>query len=142
LEFKTMAKRLSDVAKSLNWETRGDAAPVVAGVVIPESNELLGKVLVVTSVNEAVAELGKLQSFVIAPHFDGEPGRSRVAGLAVVTNKADGSVMYMSREIFLDNKVVSVINSGKPIVCHACLARRFSRSTALILRYGDRVIPC
>jgi DNA polymerase-1 len=90
----------------------------VAGVVIPESNELLGKVLVVTSVNEAVAELGKLQSFVIAPHFDGEPGRSRVAGLAVVTNKADGSVMYMSREIFLDNKVVSVINSGKPIVCH------------------------
>jgi DNA polymerase-1 len=118
LEFKTMAKRLSDVAKSLNWETRGDAAPVVAGVVIPESNELLGKVLVVTSVNEAVAELGKLQSFVIAPHFDGEPGRSRVAGLAVVTNKADGSVMYMSREIFLDNKVVSVINSGKPIVCH------------------------
>ena len=118
LEFKTMAKRLPDVAKSLNWETRGDAAPVVAGVVIPESNELLGKVLVVTSVNEAVAELGKLQSFVIAPHFDGEPGRSRVAGLAVVTNKADGSVMYMSREIFLDNKVVSVINSGKPIVCH------------------------
>jgi DNA polymerase-1 len=79
---------------------------------------LLGKVLVVTSVNEAVAELGKLQSFVIAPHFDGEPGRSRVAGFAVVTNKADGSVMYMSREIFLDNKVVSVINSGKPIVCH------------------------
>jgi DNA polymerase-1 len=118
LEFKTMAKRLSDVAKSLNWETRGDAAPVVAGVVIPESNELLGKVLVVTSVNEAVAELGKLQSFVIAPHFDGEPGRSRVAGLAVVTDKADGSVMYMSREIFLDNKIVSVINSGKPIVCH------------------------
>jgi DNA polymerase-1 len=90
----------------------------VAGVVIPESNELLGKVLVVTSVNEAVAELGKLQSFVIAPHFDGEPGRSRVAGLAVVTDKADGSVMYMSREIFLDNKIVSVINSGKPIVCH------------------------
>ena len=118
LEFKTMAKRLSDTAKSLNWETRGEAAPVVAGVVIPESNELLGKVFVVTSVNEAVAELGKLQSFVIAPHFDGEPGRSRVAGVAVVTNKADGSVMYMSREIFLDNKVVSVINSGKPIVCH------------------------
>ena len=118
LEFKTMTKRLSDTAKSLNWETRGEAAPVVAGVVIPESNELLGKVLVVTSVNEAVVELGKLQSFVIAPHFDGEPGRSRVAGVAVVTNKADGSVMYMSREIFLDNKVVSVINSGKPIVCH------------------------
>jgi DNA polymerase-1 len=118
LEFKTMAKRLSDVAKSLNWETRGDAAPVVAGAVIPDSNEVLGQVVVVESVNEAAKELSKLQSFVIAAHFDGEPGRSRVTGVAVVTDKAAGSVMYMPREVFLDNAVTSLLNSGKPIVCH------------------------
>ena len=41
LEFKTMAKRLSDVAKSLTWETRGDAAPVTTDAVIPESHEVL-----------------------------------------------------------------------------------------------------
>jgi DNA polymerase-1 len=113
-----MAKRLSDVAKSLNWETRGDAAPVVAGAVIPDSNEVLGQVVVVESVNEAAKELSKLQSFVIAAHFDGEPGRSRVTGVAVVTDKAAGSVMYMPREVFLDNAVTSLLNSGKPIVCH------------------------
>ena len=118
LEFKTMAKRLSDIAKSLNWETRGDAAPVVAGVVIPDSNEVLGQVAVVESVNEAVKELSKLQSFVVAAHFDGEPGRSRVTGVAVVTDKASGSVMYMPREVFLDNAVTSLLNSGKSIVCH------------------------
>ena len=118
LEFKTMAKRLSDIAKSLNWETRGDAAPVVAGVVIPDSNEVLGQVAVVESVNEAVKELSKLQSFVVAVHFDSEPGRSRVTGVAVVTDKASGSVMYMPREVFLDNAVTSLLNSGKSIVCH------------------------
>jgi len=118
LEFKTMTKRLSDVAKSLNWETRGEAAPAVAGVVVPESNEVLGQVVIAESVNKAVNELSKLQSFVIAAHFDGEPGRSRVTGVAVVTDQAVGSVMYMPREVFLDNAVTSLLNSGKPIVCH------------------------
>jgi DNA polymerase-1 len=118
LEFKTMTKRLSDIAKSLNWETRGEAAPVVAGVVIRESNEVLGQVVVAQSVNDAAKELGKLQSFVIAAQFDGDLGRSRVTGVAVVTDKAIGSVMYMPREIFLDNAVVSLLNSGKPIICH------------------------
>ena len=118
LEFKTMTKRLSDIAKSLNWEMRGEAAPVVAGVVIPESNEVLGQVVVAQSVNDAAKELGKLQSFVIAAQFDGDPGRSRVTGVAVVTDKAIGSVMYIPREIFLDNAVVSLLNSGKPIICH------------------------
>ena len=118
LEFKSMTKRLSDIAKSLNWETRGEAAPVVAGVVIPESNEVLGQVVVAESANDAAKELGNLQSFVIAAQFDGDPGRSRVAGVAVVTDKATGSVMYMPREIFLDNAVVSLLNSGKPIICH------------------------
>ena len=118
LEFKTMTKRLSDIAKSLNWETRGDAAPATAGVAVPESNEVLGQVVVADSVNDAANELAKLQSFVIAAHFDGDPGRSRVTGVAVVTDQATGSVMYMPREIFLDNAVVSLLNSGKPIICH------------------------
>jgi len=118
LEFKTMAKRLSDVAKSLNWETRGDVAPVSVGDFIPESNEVLGQVVVAGTVTEVVATLGQLDSFVIAAHFDGEPGRSRVTGVAVVTDKASGSVMYMPREIFIDNAVTSLLNSGKPIVCH------------------------
>ena len=118
LEFKTMTKRLSDIAKSLNWETRGETAPVVAGVAIPESNEVLGQVVVAESASDAAKELGKLQSFVIAAQFDGDPGRSRVTGVAVVTNKATGSVMYMPREIFLDNAVLSLLDSGKPIICH------------------------
>jgi DNA polymerase-1 len=118
LEFKTMTKRLADIAKSLNWETRGEAAPVAAGVVIPESNEVLGKVGIAESVGEVVAILSLLQSFVIAPHFEGEPGRSGLAGLAVVTDKADGSVLYVSRNLLLDGDVVAALNSGTPIVCH------------------------
>lgn len=118
LEFKTMSKRLSDISKSLNWETRGEAPPVVAGVVIPESNEVLGDVVVAESVVEVVKELNKLESFIIAAHFDGEPGRSRVGGVAVVTDTAAGSVMYLARELFMQDDVVSVFNSGKPVICH------------------------
>lgn len=118
LEFKTMSKRLSDISKSLNWETRGEAPPVVGGVVIPESNEVLGHVVVAESVDEVVKELNKLESFIIAAHFDGEPGRSRVGGVAVVTDTAAGSVMYLARELFMQDDVVSVFNSGKPVICH------------------------
>jgi DNA polymerase-1 len=118
LEFKTMTKRLSDVAKSLNWETRGDVAPVAAGVVVPESNEVLGQVTVADSVNQVVMVLSKLLSYIIAPHFEGEPGRSPVSGLAVVTDKATGSVLYVPRDVLLNSDVISVLNVGNPIVCH------------------------
>jgi len=118
LEFKTMTKRLSDVAKSLNWETRGEAAPVATGVVMPESNEVLGKVSVAESAEEVVAMMSKLQAFVIAAHFDGEPGRSGLSGVAVVTDKVTGSVTYIQRDLLLHGDVIKVLNSGTPIVCH------------------------
>ena len=118
LEFKTMTKRLSDVAKSLNWETRGEAAPVATGVVMPESNEVLGKVSVAESAEEVVAMMSKLQAFVIAAHFDGEPGRSGLSGIAVVTDKVTGSVTYIQRDLLLHGDVINVLNSGTPIVCH------------------------
>jgi DNA polymerase-1 len=118
LEFKTMTKRLSDVAKSLNWETRGEAAPVTTGVVMPESNEVLGKVSVAESAEEVVAMMSKLQAFVIAAHFDGEPGRSGLLGVAVVTDKVTGSVTYIPRDLLLHGDVIKVLNSGTPIVCH------------------------
>jgi len=118
LEFKTMTKRLSDVAKSLNWETRGEAAPVATGVVMPESNEVLGKVSVAESAEEVVAVMSKLQAFVIAAHFDGEPGRSGLSGVAVVTDKVTGSVTYIQRDLLLHGDVIKVLNSGTPIVCH------------------------
>jgi DNA polymerase-1 len=118
LEFKTMTKRLSDVAKSLNWETRGEAAPVATGAVMPESNEVLGKVAVAESAVEVVAMMSKLQAFVIAAHFDGEPGRSGLSGVAVVTDKATGSVTYIPRDLLLHADVIKVLNSGTPIVCH------------------------
>ena len=118
LEFKTMTKRLSDVAKSLNWETRGEAAPVATGVVMPESNEVLGKVSVAESAEEVVAMMSKLQAFVIAAHFDGEPGRSGLSGVAVVTDKVTKSVTYIQRDLLLHGDVIKVLNSGTPIVCH------------------------
>jgi len=118
LEFKTMAKRLGDVAKLLNWETRGEAAPVASGVAVAESNEVLGKVSIADSVNDVVIILSKLDSFVIAPHFEGDPGRSAIAGLAVVTDKTKGAVLYLPRELLLDINVVSALNAGTPIVCH------------------------
>lgn len=118
LEFKTMAKRLGEVAKLLNWETRGEAAPAVAGVAVTESHDVLGKVSVADSINHIVMDLSKLPSFVIAPHFEGEPGRSTVAGIAVVTNRAEGSVLYVPRDLLLDVNVLSVLNAGTPIVCH------------------------
>lgn len=118
LEFKTMTKRLSDVAKSLNWETRGEAAPVATGVVMTESNEVLGKVSVAESAVEVVAMMSKLQAFIIAAHFDGEPGRSGLSGVAVVTDKVTGSVMYIPRNLLLHGDVIKLLNSGTPIVCH------------------------
>jgi len=91
LEFKTMLKRLKDTTQLLGWETRGDAAPDSSD----SATDMMVQVSHVVrceSSADFVKLFGKRDDLVVAAHFEGEPGRSAVAGLAVVVDEAKGDV--------------------------------------------------
>ena len=117
LEFRTMAKRLADVVKAAGWETRGEAV-VQTQSKNSVSNETMGAVSVVTNADEAATALSGLSSLVLAAHFESDPGRSQVLGIAVVIDAETGNVMYIPRDILLVKSVEKVLTSGIPMVSH------------------------
>ena len=80
LEFRTFADRLA--------EALGDSK--VALAVGAERQELLAEVTVVESAADAVELIGSLAVLDVMPAWIGEPGRSALAGLAIVTDAAVG----------------------------------------------------
>jgi len=117
LEFRTMAKRLADVVKAAGWETRGEAV-VQTQSKNSVSNETMGAVAVVSKADEAATALSGLSSLVLAAHFESDPGRSQVLGIAVVIDAETGNVMYIPRDILLAAGVQNVLTSGIPIISH------------------------
>ena len=118
LEFKTMGKRLADLVKTFNWTTRGNDAvvPEIAADLIAVRD--LGNVTIAKTAESAAAVLKDIQEWCVAASFDGEPGRSAVAGLAVVTNATDASVLYVSREQLLDPLISDLLQSAPSVVVH------------------------
>jgi len=117
LEFRTMAKRLAEVVKAAGWETRGEAV-VQTQSKNSMSNETMGAVSVVSNADEAATALSGLSSLVLAAHFESDPGRSQVLGIAVVIDAETGNVVYIPRDILLVKGVQKVLTSGIPIVSH------------------------
>ena len=77
LEFRSFEERLA--------EALGPAAAVTAS---SERSEIVAEVTVAASVAEALAALAAVDVADVAAGFDGEPGRSPVTGIAVVTDAA------------------------------------------------------
>ena len=116
LEFKTMGKRLADLKKSLNWSAI-ESTESASEVSSHEEVLPLGTFLECSSVQETVELLSELTELIVAPLFEGEPGRSVVNGLAVVTDTKNATAAFIPRSILLAPEIRALI-SKKPIVAH------------------------
>ena len=97
LEFRTFEERLA--------EALGPSARIVP------SNEdrqpLVAEVVASTGAAETVAVLDALDVASLAASFEGEPGRSPVTGIAVVTDAATAAVLWIPADHFEDPAVAA-----------------------------------
>ena len=118
LEFKTMGKRLQDLVTSRGWKTRGSSSSGAVEELVATSMEEFKSVVTCANTDEATALLGSLEEWIVSAEFEGEPGRSPVSGLAVVSDVKTGTVAYIPRDVLLHAKVVELFASGKPVIAH------------------------
>ena len=118
LEFKTMGKRLQDLVGSMGWSTRGDSKASVSPMSAVQDISELGTVTRCETSSDVVALLKSLDDWVIAAEFEGEPGRSSISGIAVVSDVSKGDVAYIPRDLFLADEVKQILVSGTPFVAH------------------------
>ncbi len=97
LEFRALYDRLRDVVG-------GDpSAPAASGVV------LAAEVRVPGSTAEAVELLGPLEVADLAATWDGEPGRSRLQGLAVVIDAPSADVLWLDERMVREHEVLTAV---------------------------------
>jgi DNA polymerase-1 len=97
LEFRALYDRLRDVVG-------GDpSAPAASGVV------LTAEVRVPGSTAEAVELLGPLEVADLAATWEGEPGRSRLQGLAVVIDAPSADVLWLDERMVREHEVLTAV---------------------------------
>ena len=116
LEFKTMSKRLADVVAARGWTPRGGGVSPAAEQVAVESPEV--SVREVADAAGAVAVLSGLDEWVMAPRWTGEPGRSDLAGLAVVLDASRAETVHLAAAVVAAPEVLAVLAAGTPVVVH------------------------
>jgi DNA polymerase-1 len=118
LEFRTMGKRLAELVKNGGWQTRGTTPDVVTESISTSDDQKMGSVVTVAAPHEAVAVLSSKDPITLAAHFEGDPGRTPLRGIAVVTNASSGAVAYIGAAL-LDNPDVKVaLGAMSAFVCH------------------------
>lgn len=117
LEFKNMPKRFNDAVATNGWITRGETFEVVE-THTPSVTVTVHEIEVLETEAKALAALSSLVELTIAAHFEGEPGRSQVDGLAVVLDASRGSVAYLPRDIILSEKIARLLASAPSVVMH------------------------
>jgi DNA polymerase-1 len=115
-EFKTMPKRLADVIKNAGWETRGDSAAILSSV--DAMSVVVLPAVVPKTASDVVAALSGVETLILAAQFSGEPGRSDLEGLCVVTDISRGSSIYISSDLLSDADVINALTSELPIIVH------------------------
>ena len=116
LEFKTMMKRLKDIAQQLGWQTRGTTAETTS-VQDVEIVATVSEVVRCDSASRFFELFSGRESLTVAPRFEGEPGRSAVVGVAIVNDVASGSVAYVPADVLLQQEVSSFVSSAH-IIAH------------------------
>jgi DNA polymerase-1 len=105
LEFRTLADR---VAEALG-DTGAELAPG------PTREQLVPEVEVVDVAAVAAELLGALEVLDLAAAWEGEPGRSPLTGLAVVSDAATAEVCWLPIEVVTDPAVATAL-AGHPAV--------------------------
>ena len=122
LEFKTMGKRVTDLARERGWTLRGSADVPTAGAVrAPEHAAGAGPVfgeVDVLDVPRAVPVISSSTELVLAARWEGDAGRSPLVGLSVVTDVAAGETGWIPREVLMDPAVSSALATHEAVVAH------------------------
>jgi DNA polymerase-1 len=130
LEFKTMGKRLQDLVKERAWQTRDDGnSDQVDSATLPSDLPAadLPNVAVATPDPEVLARsVATLPELVLAARWDGDPGRSPLAGVAVVTDAERGEVSWVGAPALAGSGLLGELAAHPRVVMHD--AKPFMRS--------------
>jgi DNA polymerase-1 len=105
LEFRSLWDRLREVMDAVD-------APESAGEVLePELRRA-------TDEQEAASVLAALDELDVAGAWAGEPGRSELLGIAVVTDPGTGDVIWLPGELLATDGVQAALADGRPVRAH------------------------
>jgi DNA polymerase-1 len=120
LEFKTMGKRLREVAKKLQWDVDSsvDASPQGATTLASVATVQQASITVFENGKDAAAMLSSLPTWTMAATFVGDTGRSNIDSLAVVIDEGAAAVGVMSRSVVMSPEVRAAFQIARPVVVH------------------------
>ncbi|MEY4032284.1 MAG: polymerase, partial [Actinomycetota bacterium] len=120
LEFKTMTKRVDDLVKDRGWAVCGDADPPPTGSPSMESTpaEITFGATRTLDAAGAAQVISSLPELVLAARWEGEPGRSPLAGMSVVVDAETGETGWIPSDVITDAKVGGAVASHRAVVAH------------------------
>ena len=110
LEFRTLAGRLDEALSAMG--TSVDLGPV------EERAEIVAEVTTAASAADAARAISTLPTLDIAATWAGEPGRSPLAGIAVVTDASVADVLWVPADVLADDAVRSALGGHTDLRGH------------------------
>ena len=122
LEFKTMGKRVADLARERGWSLRGgpdtpDPATAGAEATGGGSAVVVGAVEVADAAR-AASVISASAELVVAARWEGDAGRSPLVGLSVVTDTVRGTTAWIPQPVLLEPSVSGALSSHPAVVAH------------------------
>ena len=110
LEFRTLAGRLDEALSAMG--TSVDLGPV------EERVEIVAEVTTAASAADAASTISSLPTLDVAATWVGEPGRSPLAGIAVVTDASVADVLWIPADVLADEAVRSALGGHADLHGH------------------------
>jgi DNA polymerase-1 len=103
LEFRTLAGRLDEALSTIGASV--DLGPV------EERAEIVAEVTTASSAADAASVISSLEALDVAATWAGEPGRSPLAGIAVVVDASVAEVLWIPADVLGDDSVRSALGA-------------------------------
>jgi DNA polymerase-1 len=110
LEFRTLAGRLDEALSAMGASV--DLGPV------EERAEIIAEVTTAASASEAATTISSLPTLDVAATWVGEPGRTPLAGIAVVTDASVADVLWIPADVLADDAVRSALGAHNDLRGH------------------------
>ena len=110
LEFRTLAGRLDEALSAMG--TSVDLGPV------EERAEIVAEVTTAESPTDAAAAIASAEALDIAATWVGEPGRTPLAGIAVVVDASVAEVLWIPADVLADDAVRAALGAHRNLRGH------------------------
>ena len=117
LEFKTMGKRLQDLVADRGWQVR-DEAGAEADVSPVEAVDVAAATVETLDPAALAGIISSQKELFVAARWQGDPGRSPIAGLAVVIDALTGRAAWAGADAAADSVVLGALCSHPHVVMH------------------------